>query len=1324
VLKRSQQMSKNTGTGPLRWLHLSDLHFKADEKWDRRTTLAALIRKVKELKEEGHGPDLVFLTGDIAFSGKKAEYDQAFVFLDQLQAATGLEPSKRFYLIPGNHDVDRSLATKQEGRLLLAETQEEIEGLLRHRETMHLLGRRLDAFYAFTERIQGPARGWVPERPWRVDFPEVETGLGSIAVLQLNSAWASGSNDEKHLLVGEMQVREALLESESAALKIALVHHPVSELADFDRARLETLLPAEKVQFLLFGHLHRPRPRVQLTPAGHLVELATGAAYNDDEYPRGFTWGQLDPSGKLEVRLFAYSSEGRGFWVLDNRAFEQAPTGVWTVDLGMPKSAPSKNPSAERTATVAAKYRQAVRQVHGIARFVGFADNRPRPNARVEELFVPLRLKTSGAKEESWTTARLFSWFSKPLKKGCPRAVLLGDPGSGKTTLSRFAAVWFAGGVTVEGATAPKKDLLPLFLPFREYAQTCAKNERSLLDFLKDQAASHLQVNLPEGFLEGEIEKGEAVLLLDGMDEVGDAGARDGMRARVLAFCELFPRLPVLVTSRIAGYDEVPLPGEEREGFRHFRLAAFSDEDLTYFVRNWYTVQEPVDSVARDKGIEELSAAFEVDSRVRELARNPLLATLIALVHRFEAHLPGERAKLYELCIKTLLETWPAARKRRFEEIDEGLQRAYLEDLALRMQEARKKGALREREVVIGMEALCAALVDILLDRNKENVEVVRRRIERWIQHLDQGTGLLIEQRPGIYSFFHLSFLEYLAACALDRGAQQPLDRVIEMTDQPYWREVCLLVVGRKATDKKFLDLLYERLSEKKAWLFLLAGLREEADFDDSQRASILREIGRRLLETSDSMWVTQQTLSQIKEHSLRHAGWVTAWIEEAIRAYRGEELRRIATLCSGNEHMFAQLSRRGDVADAAADLLDFWPGFKIGEWAVLRSSFTATFQWSRSGPAEATLLRSISAFQTRSDGIKTGLLCRLVRSARIGAAIGVKGFDLMVNRKRPGGHGLPRQLVAQPGNHLLCCVPFWFKQFGADDFKAPERDCLYAREIAKATAFDRHEKFSIMLSGGYGWTIARSMFTDFASDFARSLSRCFTPKFASDFALSFAGDRLLPPVDFAVEIVADLFPTAIPEPWRNDRKTPFKRREVAQVDRRNDARENSSGMRLFGLLAGEAWIGLAATIDDDKESSHRYLQTRLQNAWAALIWTRLDTSIVVEDFNGPNLALYLALGWTQATTTYQWPGTTRWKKLLAAPPPAHWLPRSQWHLCWLLHQPESAEHRAAINAAFAEGREDAELPGVAKALVEDLGWGVEGGAKATGPGKRGRRKG
>ena len=92
---------------PIRWLHLSDFHFQALERWDRRAILKALLIHATELKNRELMPDFVFITGDVAWSGKRQEYEQAERFFTQLAESLGLEPRDHFFLVPGNHDVDR-----------------------------------------------------------------------------------------------------------------------------------------------------------------------------------------------------------------------------------------------------------------------------------------------------------------------------------------------------------------------------------------------------------------------------------------------------------------------------------------------------------------------------------------------------------------------------------------------------------------------------------------------------------------------------------------------------------------------------------------------------------------------------------------------------------------------------------------------------------------------------------------------------------------------------------------------------------------------------------------------------------------------------------------------------------------------------------------------------------------------------------------------------------------------------------------------------------------------------------------------------------------
>ncbi len=101
----------------MKWLHLSDLHFKPTERWEQKRTLEALLRELQEEQDQGWQPDFLFITGDIAYSGESAEYKRAEEFLRTLMEKLHLEQS-RVFIVPGNHDVCRG-AIKRADELIL-----------------------------------------------------------------------------------------------------------------------------------------------------------------------------------------------------------------------------------------------------------------------------------------------------------------------------------------------------------------------------------------------------------------------------------------------------------------------------------------------------------------------------------------------------------------------------------------------------------------------------------------------------------------------------------------------------------------------------------------------------------------------------------------------------------------------------------------------------------------------------------------------------------------------------------------------------------------------------------------------------------------------------------------------------------------------------------------------------------------------------------------------------------------------------------------------------------------------------------------------------
>jgi len=149
-------------------------------------------------------------------------------------------------------------------------------------------------------------------------------------------------------------------------------------------------------------------------------------------------------------------------------------------------------------------------------------------------------------------SGRKFSAVQLLSQSQSQKVVLLGAPGSGKTTLMSYFAVMLAQKQPEKLGLAVKIDWLPILIRMRDLT---GQPDIGILDYARQFAEKTLTVkSLPAGFFEYWLEDGRALILLDGLDEVAEEAKRYDVVRRIENFLGQFAKNRAIITSRPAGY--------------------------------------------------------------------------------------------------------------------------------------------------------------------------------------------------------------------------------------------------------------------------------------------------------------------------------------------------------------------------------------------------------------------------------------------------------------------------------------------------------------------------------------------------------------------------------------------------------------------------------------------------------------------------------------------------------------------------------------------------------------------------------------------------
>ena len=304
------------------WLHLSDFHLKENDTWSQDVVLKSLLTDVSNRYANGYPLDFIFITGDLAFSGKSKEYLIVEDFLCQLLAVTGV-PSDRLLIVPGNHDIDRNIEIDAfVGARCLLKNSVEVDKFLGDEARRRTLFRRQSAFREFANKLCEGDR--YSETSYQHSVQYDLHGL-SIAVLLIDSTWLSegGETDSHSILVGERQLIDLSSKLSDPAIVIGLMHHPMDWLAPFEHTAIKHLA-AEHCHLLFRGHVHEDSIET-ISQAGNQMKVFTaGASYENRLSANCYGYGVIDlltGDGKCIVHKYRN----------DTKTWEKQEPVSWTL---------------------------------------------------------------------------------------------------------------------------------------------------------------------------------------------------------------------------------------------------------------------------------------------------------------------------------------------------------------------------------------------------------------------------------------------------------------------------------------------------------------------------------------------------------------------------------------------------------------------------------------------------------------------------------------------------------------------------------------------------------------------------------------------------------------------------------------------------------------------------------------------------------------------------------------------------------------------------------------------------------------------------------
>ena len=313
------------------------------------------------------------------------------------------------------------------------------------------------------------------------------------------------------------------------------------------------------------------------------------------------------------------------------------------------------------------------------------------------------------------------------------------------------------------------RQVLPILVVLRDYDAEKKGCKCSILQFIETMVNSKYQIKPPNGAFEYLLLNGRAVVIFDGLDELIETECRQQISDDIESFCNLYPSVPVLVTSRDVGYRQAPL---DKKTFDHFQLAPFNEEQVKEYVTNWFYADT---ELTKRQNKQKIDSFIKESNGVSDLLSNPLMLALMCNIYRGENYIPKNRSDVYEKCSLMLFEQWDKRRGIRVElQIESHIKPAMMYLAHWIYSDNRLQGGVTERKLI-------KKTAEYLLGKRFEDFDEAENAAQEFIEFCRGRAWVFTDidttkEGERLYQFTHRTFIEYFTAMHIVRTHPTPKD--------------------------------------------------------------------------------------------------------------------------------------------------------------------------------------------------------------------------------------------------------------------------------------------------------------------------------------------------------------------------------------------------------------------------------------------------------------------------------------------------------------------------------------------------------------------